>query len=167
MSSEYLPSVRAAAAYAESDMSFFSMAIPLTVLSTVGTATVYGPPVITGSTVTVAATAAGALRDGHRLAVYRITGGAGVGGTFTATIWTFITSRDVATPVIIARPGGVIDMSTTGGWALRDSTYSLRPLVIAEPGFGIKASVAAAGSDGTILTEWLCKLIPTSIPKPA
>ena len=170
MSTDYLASDRNAAAYAGSPMSFFSIVAPITVVSTVGNCALYGPPILNGSTVVTLPTAVGALRANHRLAIYRLSGGTGAGGTMTAVLFTFNTTRDTTTPVVIARVAKAVDITTTGGWSLDCGAMVTPfnpnpglPIAIAEPGFGIQIRATAAGSDGTILCEALCRLIPTKV----
>lgn len=172
MSTEYLPSDRNAAAYAGSPMALFCVEAPIVVASTVGNCTLFGPPVLgQNNDVITAGNLVGALRSGHRLAIWRLSGGTGAGGTMTAAIFTFNTTRDTTTPVIIARATRVVDLTTVGGWSLFSGEMitpfapTIHPLAVAEPGYGVQIRVAAAGSDGTIVAQALCSIVPTKVPK--
>ena len=168
MATEKTTSSRNAAYVADSPASYECVKASLVVSATVGTCSIYGPPV--GGNVTtpvIASTAIGALRPGYRMAIMRVTGGVGAGGTYTAMIVTFKTITIVGTTGtvggIIARWTTVVDASATAGWVFRDAVANV-PLCVSDPGCGIQMSVAAAGSDGTIAMEFLLKMVKVETP---
>lgn len=172
MPKNYLPSDRNAAEVADSPCAFFMVKTALTVTSTVGTVTLYGPP-IPGNVTTpdTAATATGAKRPGHRLVIWRLTGGTNAaGGTVSAAYFEFKTTGTGTG--IIARVPRVLNLGTTGGWGIQSNEMITPfaptgfPIVIGDVGEGITIVANASGSDGsdTIPVEALCSMVYNEIP---
>lgn len=180
MGTAYINADRNAALVASSPMAFFSInsAMPVAGGAGAATLTIYGPPIpknqATYSGTDVAPTAAGAKRNGHRLAIWKITGGDNPSaGTRNAAFFTF-KSTGTGT-VIIGRVPRVVDLSTTGGWGIHAcemitpfAHLDNMPIVVGDPDEGITIVGAACGNnDATgFPVEILCSLLSTKVPTP-
>lgn len=179
----YTPDQRNAAAVADSPMAFVQIKATITIAggAGAGTVNVFGPnePDNTASAAAKLSSSPTQRRPGHRLAIYRITGGDTVAasGTRTAVIFTFSTltvapdGSTITVGGIISRANRVVNVSTVGGWALQPSEMITPfaplvgiPLVIGDPDCGIRITTAANGDDSTMPIEILAKMIPTCIP---